>query len=265
MLHGVTQSVAVDSPAAQVSVFVGCAVATVHVASAKKSGREDRPAWLSHRSLHRIAQFQVGLCQSQRRNLNQSDPTRSQPVAACRPRCMPTLLNRSAIETYYRLRYSTVEGRWEGTCPIRFKNGAIQRQTVRAKGLCSSASGAVRANAVTIALVSTTMHCTFQSYTLGPQLPRHSCSQPILARPTTAALSVTALPAKATLALAGDGRVRLARQRSRPPAHHTGSHSCAATACCAAANSACCNLLRSESHSAYIGCVCSAAADWPRV
>ena len=103
MLHGVTQSVAVDSPAAQVSVFVGCAVATVHVASAKKSGREDRPAWLSHRSLHRIAQFQVGLCQSQRRNLNQSDPTRSQPVAACRPRCMPTLLNRSALETYYRL------------------------------------------------------------------------------------------------------------------------------------------------------------------
>ena len=77
----------------------------------------------------------------------------------------------------------------------------------------------------------------------------------IFADSTTAALSVTALPAKATLALAGDGRVRLARQRSRPPAHHTGSHSCAATACCAAANSACCNLLRSESHSAYIGCV----------
>ena len=140
MLHGVTQSVAVDSPAAQVSVFVGCAVATVHVASAKKSGREDRPAWLSHRSLHRIAQFQVGLCQSTAIHSNPTQHGRS--VAACHPRCMPTLLNRSAIETYYRLRYSTVEGRWEGTCPIRFKNGAIQRQTVRAKGLCSSASGA---------------------------------------------------------------------------------------------------------------------------
>lgn len=45
----------------EVSVFVACAVATEHVPSAKKAAREDRPAWLTAKSLHRLAQYQTML------------------------------------------------------------------------------------------------------------------------------------------------------------------------------------------------------------
>jgi len=59
----VLAAAAADSQVAawEVSVFVACAVATEHTPSAKKSAREDRPAWLTSRSLHRLAQYQTML------------------------------------------------------------------------------------------------------------------------------------------------------------------------------------------------------------
>jgi len=45
----------------ELSVFVACIVATEYVPSGKKNAREDRPAWLTAKSLHRLAEFQTML------------------------------------------------------------------------------------------------------------------------------------------------------------------------------------------------------------
>jgi hypothetical protein len=45
----------------EVTVFVTVALATKQEPSAKKSAREDRPAWITNRSLHRLAQYQTML------------------------------------------------------------------------------------------------------------------------------------------------------------------------------------------------------------